>query len=406
MLVLFGVYPVTQKREPTRWQGAMLMIYFDNAATTMDKPDEVVQAVARALTTFGGPGRGVHGASMAAAAAVWEARESAARIFDAPQASRVAFGANATWALNVAIAGLLPDGGRALTTAASHNSVLRPLFRARDMRGCAIDVAPIAADGALDLETYGRLLDRKPDIVVATHASNVTGDVYDVRSMAEAAHGSGALFVLDVAQTAGSQAVSCKDLGVDVLCFTGHKSLFGPQGTGGLVVADGVEIAPPFEGGTGVRSFDERQPPNMPESLEAGTANAHGLAGLAAGIEYVESIGVGVIAERVAALTARFEAGAAAIGGMRVLGGAGSKRSGIVAVVSEDVDAAVLAEHLWSDFGICVRAGAHCAPLMHRALGTAESEAVRFSFSCRNTPDEVDAGLNAIEHIVREVRRA
>lgn len=380
------------------------MIYFDNAATTMDKPDEVVNAVASALTRFGGPGRGVHGSSMEAACAVLSAREGAARLFGVSPSSRVAFCANATAALNTAIAGLLPCGGRAITTAASHNSVLRPLFRARDERACSVRIAPIDASGALDFAAYEQMLDQGADIVVATHASNVTGDVYDIASMARAAHAAGALFVLDAAQTAGSAPVDMGDLGVDVVCFTGHKGLFGPQGTGGLVVAEGVGVAPFAEGGTGVHSFDERQPACMPERLEAGTANAHGLAGLAAGIAYVEGIGVENVSARVGALTARFEDGARSLPGVRVLGGEASGRAGIVALVADGIDPARLAGRLWADFGVCVRAGAHCAPLMHRALGTDEGGAVRFSFSYRNTLEEIDAGLDAIECIAREAR--
>lgn len=380
------------------------MIYFDNAATTMDKPDEVVSAVASALTAFGGPGRGVHGASMEAACAVFGAREGIARLLGVTSPSRVAFSANATAALNTAIAGLLPCGGRAVTTAASHNSVLRPLFRARDERGCSVGVAAVDATGALDLASYERLLEQGADLVVATHASNVTGDAYDIASMARAAHDAGALFVLDAAQTAGCSPVDCGDMGVDVVCFTGHKGLFGPQGTGGLAVAEGIGIAPLMEGGTGVRSFDERQPDCMPERLEAGTVNAHGLAGLAAGIAYVEGIGIEAISAHVGALTARFEDGARALPGVRVLGGGAAGRAGIVALVSDGIDPASLAGRLWADFGICVRAGAHCAPLMHRALGTDEGGAVRFSFSYRNTFDEIDAGLAALERILREVR--
>lgn len=376
------------------------MIYFDNAATTMEKPEEVVEAVSRALTTFGGPGRGVHGAAMAAASAVWEAREAVARLIGAPSAARVAFTANATAALNAAIAGLLPDGARAVTTAASHNSVLRPLFKARDERGCTVEVAAIGRDGALDVSAYEALLERGCDVVVATHASNVTGDVYDVRSMAAAAHDAGALFVLDAAQTAGSLPFDMGDLHADVVCFTGHKSLFGPQGTGGLAVAGEVEIAPLMEGGTGVLSFDERQPRMLPESLEAGTVNAHGLAGLAAGIAFVEAVGVESVARRTAALTARFERGAAACEGIRVLGKEATERSGIVAIVSTDVDAALIAERLWVEHGICVRAGAHCAPLMHRALGTDQGGAVRFSFSHFTTTEEIDAGVAALEAVV------
>ena len=245
------------------------VIYLDNAATTLKKPDGVACAVADAIGSFGGPGRGSHAAAFAASMAVFEARSAVAGLLGAQDASRVSFTMNATMALNIALAGLLPDEGRAVTTAASHNSVLRPLFRARDLRGAQVEVARILPDGSLDWESYERALEGGANLVVATHASNVTGDVYDVVRMASMAHDAGALFVLDAAQTAGAMPVDMAALGVDVLCFTGHKSLYGPQGTGGLIVREGLEVVPLLEGGSGVHSFDERQPSFMPEALEA-----------------------------------------------------------------------------------------------------------------------------------------
>ncbi|WP_080797290.1 aminotransferase class V-fold PLP-dependent enzyme [Arabiibacter massiliensis] len=380
------------------------MIYLDNAATTLMKPPEVAEAVARAIGSFGGVGRGVHEASIAAGMAVFDARERTARLLGAPSAARVAFAANATEALNIAIEGLLPDGGRAVTTAASHNSVLRPLFRARDERGCSVEVAPHGADGSLDFAALERLLAGGADLVAVAHASNLTGDVYDAALLARMAHEAGALIVLDAAQTAGALPVDMGALGADVVCFTGHKSLFGPQGTGGLAVAEGVEVSPLLEGGSGTHSFDERHPRFMPEALEAGTLNAHGLAGLAAGIAYLEGVGVDEVARQAAALVERFEAGALAVPGVRVLGGHGGiARCGIVALNVGGADSALVADRLVQDFGICVRAGAHCAPLMHRALGTEGQGAVRFSFSHFNTEYEVDQALEALEAVARDL---
>lgn len=383
------------------------MIYFDNAATTLQKPPQVAEAVARALTSFGGVGRGVHPASLAAGMAVYDARARVAELLGAPSAARVAFALNVTMALNTAIDGLLAPGEGAVTTAASHNSVLRPLFRARDERGCWIEVAGIRPDASLDWESYKRALARGPKLVVVTHASNLTGDVYDVARMARMAHEAGALFVLDAAQSAGALPVDMSALGVDVLCFTGHKSLFGPQGTGGLCIADGVDIPPFVEGGSGVHSYDERHPRFMPEALEAGTVNAHGLAGLAAGVAFLQDVGVEQVHAHVSRLADVFEAGARDVPGVRILGGRGGvDRSGIVALNVGDADSAQVADRLAQEFDICVRAGAHCAPLMHTALGTEEQGAVRFSFSWFNTEAEVEAAVRALASVARELTGA
>lgn len=380
------------------------MIYLDTAATTARKPPEVARAVARAIGGFGGVGRGAHAASLDAGLAVFRTREILARLFGVPNASRVAFCANATEALNVVIAGLVRPGDRAVTTAASHNSVLRPLFRKVDEEGCALEVVPVGPDGALDYDAFERALARGARLAAVTHASNLTGDVYDITRIAQMCRAHGVFLVVDAAQTAGVVPIDMGRDGVDIVAFTGHKSLYGPQGTGGLVVADDIEVPPLKEGGSGVHSFDRRHPKRMPESLEAGTLNAHGIAGLGAGAAFVEERGVEVLGSEVCALTERFECGVRAIPGVRVYGGGGDAgRCGIVALNVGEMDSAAVADALNVDFGICTRAGAHCAPLMHEALGTAEQGAVRFSFSCFNTQDEVDQAVRAVAAIAAEV---
>ena len=380
------------------------MIYFDNAATTRMKPPEVAEAVARAISSFGGVGRGVHGASLDAGMTVFQTRQKLSDLMGGPGAKRVAFASNATEALNVAIAGLLRPGDHAVTTAASHNSVLRPLFRAQDAGTADISVVPIARDGSLDLDAFTAAFRPNTRIAVVTHASNLTGDVYDVAQLADIAHERGALVVVDAAQTAGVVPIHMADQHLDVVCFTGHKSLFGPQGTGGLIVADGVEIAPLKEGGTGTHSYDRRQPDFMPERLEAGTLNAHGIAGLLAGLSYIEQKGVAAIHDETLRLAARFEEAVRKVGGVQICGGhGGTDRTGVVALNVAQADSALVADLLSTDFDICTRAGAHCAPLMHEALGTSGQGAVRFSFSHFNTADEVDAGAEAIRQIAKEL---
>lgn len=378
------------------------VIYFDNAATTRQKPPAVAKAIVDALGDFGGVGRGAHEASLDAGVAVYEARAAACRLFDAPSPSRVSFTCNVTESLNIVVAGLLGEGDHAITTAASHNSVLRPLYRKQDEEGMGLSILPVARDASIDYDEFEGLFRPNTKLALVTHASNLTGDVYDVARMADICHAHGALLVVDAAQTAGVRPIDMTAEGIDVLCFTGHKSLFGPQGTGGLCVREGVEI-PPFKvGGAGFHSYDRTHPDRMPESLEAGTINAHGIAGLRAGIDYIQEKGIGCIEEMVEELTRRFEDGVREVPGATLYGGHGGiGRTGIVALNVGDVDSGALADALSHDFGICTRAGAHCAPLMHEALGTEHQGAVRFSFSHFNTQDEIDAGIEAIGQIAR-----
>lgn len=381
------------------------MIYFDNAATTMRKPPQVAETVAAAISSFGGAGRGVHGASLASGMAIYNARVALANLLGAPDPKHVCFTANATEALNIAIAGLLHKGDHAITTEASHNSALRPLFRKIDEESVQLDIVPVKLDASLDLAAYEAAFKPNTKLVVLTHASNVTGDVYDIAHMASIAHAYGALVVLDAAQTVGCVPLDMGKLGVDVFCFTGHKALFGPQGTGGLCLADRVDIPALKEGGAGTHSYDRRHPAFYPEHLEAGTLNGHGIAGLGAGVAFIEEVGVDAIHKHMAALARRFEEGARSIAGVSIYGGHGGiDRTGIVALNVGTTDSGVVGDMLNTDYGICVRAGAHCAPLMHKALGTEETGMVRFSFSYFNTAEEVDEALAALAAIAQSVR--
>lgn len=381
------------------------MIYLDNAATTMSKPAQVVDAVVDAMRTFGGVGRGVHASALQADTAVYRARLAIAELLGAPDASRVAFASNATEALNTAIAGLLDAGDHAITTAASHNSVLRPLYRLRDAGTIELDIAPIAADGSLDYDALEALFKPSTRLVVVTHASNLTGDVYDVERIARMAHAHGARIVVDAAQTAGTWPIDMGGQGLDVVAFTGHKGLFGPQGTGGLCVAEGVDVRPLKVGGSGVHSFDEQHPAFMPERLEAGTLNAHGIAGLGAGVSFILEQGIEEVFRHDRRLAERFREEAAAIPGVRILGGGADGRCAIVALNVGEIDSGEVAFRLNSEFGVCTRAGAHCAPLMHEALGTVEQGVVRFSFSYLNTDEEVELALAALRAIALDAEQ-
>lgn len=382
------------------------MIYLDNAATTLRKPQEVVDAVVRAMGTVGNAGRGATSSSLGAARTVHGCRERVARLLGCPRVDHVAFAANSTAALNCAINGIAGEGDRVVTTVLEHNSVLRPLNRLAAERDVTVEHAGVDELGRLDMADLERLVTPGTRAVVCTHASNVTGNAVDVAAVAAIAHAAGALCVVDASQTAGCLPIDMAGMGLDVVCFTGHKGLMGPQGTGGLAVAEGVEVRPWAMGGTGVHSYDPLQPLEWPVRLEAGTLNAHGLAGLAAGIDYVEACGgVGVVGARELELARRLYEGVRDVAGVRVFGdwGAsaegGAPRAGIVALLFEGVDSSTVADALMDGWGIATRAGAHCAPLMHRALGTEGTGLVRLSTSWFTTEDEVDVAVGAIREL-------
>ena len=263
------------------------MIYLDNAATTLRKPPQVEQAVLDAMRTAGNPGRGAHEPTLHASRLVYAARCAMAKLLHAPGPSCIVFAVNATMALNTVLNGVLYPGDHVITTVCEHNSVLRPLYR---LRAQGVEVSFTGVDDAARLcyDQWEALLRPTTRALVVTGASNVTGNGTDLAKAAGFAHRHGLLLIVDAAQTAGSQPIDVQALGIDVLCFTGHKALLGPQGTGGLYVRPGLSIQPLVVGGSGVHSFDEQHPAQMPTALEAGTLNVPGLAGLCAGVEWIQ----------------------------------------------------------------------------------------------------------------------
>lgn len=379
------------------------MIYLDNAATTMQKPQCVIDAVARALSSMGNAGRGATEGALDAARTIHGCRARLAELLGCPRADHVCFAANSTAALNTAINGVVRPGDRVVTSVLEHNSVLRPLNRLAAERGVEVEHAGCDAQGLLDYEDLERLVVPGTRAVVVTHASNVTGNAVDIARVARIAHAAGALAIVDASQTAGSARIDMEAMGLDIVCFTGHKGLMGPQGTGGLAVMPGVEVAPWAMGGTGVHSFDELQPTGWPTRLEAGTLNGHGIAGLAAGLSFIEAEGgVGAIAAHERMLMERFYEGIRSIAGVTVYGDlAQAGRSAIVSLNIGDIDSAQVSDELAQGWGIATRPGAHCAPLMHRALGTEHQGVVRFSFGYFNTPEEVDTAIEAVYELSR-----
>lgn len=378
------------------------MIYLDNAATTLHKPPAVGQAMLRALSDAGNPGRGAHEPTLQAGRLVLAAREAVARLLDAPDPACIAFACNATAALNTALCGLLEPGDHVITTVCEHNSVLRPLYRL-EQQGVQLSFVQTDAKARLRYEQFAQLLKPNTRAVVVTGASNVTGNLTDLGFVSGFARQHGLLLILDAAQLAGVQPFSVQKLGVDVCCFTGHKALLGPQGTGGLYVRPGLRVRPLAVGGSGVHSFDPVHPSQMPTALEAGTLNVPGLAGLAAGVEWLLEQGVEQTARREMALARLFYDQLRDVPGLEFYGDLDADlRAPIVSLNLTGEDSARVADALWEDHQICVRAGAHCAPLMHKALGTVQQGVVRFSFSCQNTRQEVLAAAQEVKTLAAE----
>ena len=378
------------------------MIYLDNAATTRVKPKEVVEAVAEALTTLGNAERGTHSASLGASRTVFSTRMKLAKFFNAEGTSNIVFTMNATESLNIAIKGILEKGDAVITTCLEHNSVLRPLYQLRDE---GVELSFVSADklGRPNYEEYESLIKPNTKAIISTAGSNLTGNLVDIKRVGEIAKRHGLIFVVDASQVAGVFPIDVKELNIDILCFTGHKGLLGPQGTGGLYVRDGVEVKPYLSGGTGVQTYNEHQPAEMPTRLEAGTLNGHGIAGLDAAIDYINEVGMKSIHDKELALMWKFYNGVKDIEGIKIYGDFDVKdRCPIVSINLSDYESGVVSDELFTRFEIATRPGGHCAPLMHRALGTVDQGAVRFSFSHFNTEEEVDTAINAVRTLIEE----
>ena len=376
------------------------MIYLDNAATTLHKPPQVIQAVVEAMQTLGNAARGAHENSLQASRMIYDTRCALARLFGFSHPERVIFTANATESLNLALNGLFSPGDHVITTDLEHNSVLRPLYRLEDLGIISLDFVPADRLGNPDYSAFEDLIRPNTRAIVTTHASNLTGNLVDLPRVSAIAKSHGLLLVVDASQTAGSIPISMEELGIDLLCFTGHKGLMGPQGTGGLCVSPGITLRPWKVGGSGVHSYSRSQPEDYPTCLEAGTLNGHGIAGLSAAVDFLLNTGVETIARRERELTFRFYRGVKDIPGVTVYGDfSRPQRAAIVALNLGDEDSGQVADALMEDFGIAVRSGAHCAPRMHQALGTQNQGAIRFSFSFFTTDEEIDAAVAALAQL-------
>ena len=375
------------------------MIYLDNAATTLCKPQPVIDAVVAAMTTLGNSARGTHDGSLSASRTIYGTREKLADFFGCSRPDHVVFTCNSTEALNIAICGLLDPGDHVISTDLEHNSVLRPLYRLEAERNVSLSFVPADRQGNLDYSGFERLIRPETRAIVCTHASNLTGNAVDIGRVGEIAHAHGLTFIVDASQTAGVLPIDMAAQHIDILCFTGHKSLMGPQGTGGLCLGEGVKLRPWKVGGTGVQTYSRFQPEQLPTLLEAGTLNGHGIAGLSAALDYIREVGVDTIQEKEETLMCRFYEGVTAIPGVTVYGDFTAPRTAVVALNIRDYDSGEVADALSQDYGIATRSGAHCAPRMHRALGTEGQGAVRFSFGWFNTETETDTAIQAVKEL-------
>lgn len=380
------------------------MMYFDSAATSLLRPPAVAAAVAEAINSMGNSSRGAYEVSLAAARTVYETRELIAGLFHAADADCVAFTANVTEALNIAIKGLFQPGDGVVTTVLEHNSVLRPLYE-EELRGIRLFFVKADACGRPDYAAIERLLAEEPCVraVVTTHASNLTGNLVDIERIGSLCARFKKLYILDAAQTAGVFPIDMEAQHLDIVCFTGHKSLLGPQGTGGLCVRPGLELRTWKSGGSGIQTFSHTHPEVMPVHLEAGTINAHGIAGLRAGLLFLQETGLDKIRAHELQLARRFYEGVCRLPGVRVYGDFSTQlRAPVVSLNIGEEASGTISDLLSTEYDICTRSGGHCAPLMHEHFGTRQQGMVRFSFSYFNTEEEIMEGIRAVRELAEE----
>jgi len=380
----------------------MSIIYFDNAATSWPKPPEVNKAIQKYLKKIGAnPGRSGHRLSVEAARVIYDTREKLAQLFNITDPLQIVMTKNATEGLNIAIFGLLKSGDHVITSSMEHNSVMRPL-RVMERRGVELTVIPCDREGLIDPAHVNGAVKKNTRAIFMTHASNVTGTVMSIADIGRIARERGLVFCVDAAQTAGSYPIDVEEMNIDLLAFTGHKSLFGPSGTGGLYIREGLdnEIEPFCIGGTGSRSEVEEQPDFMPDRYEAGTPNTVGIAGLQAGVDFVLFKGVDQIKRQEALLVKMFIEGLKSMPGIILYGhDSVDQRTPVVSFNIEGTDPAVIALQLDERFKIMARSGIHCAPSAHKTIGTYPHGTVRFSFSYFNTEEQIIKALDVLNKI-------
>ncbi len=374
------------------------MIYLDYAATSLHKPYSVYSAVYDAMVHHSAnPGRGGHSSSVRAAELIYETREKLCRLFHVTTPERFIFFPNTTWALNTAIKGLLAHGDHVVVSSMEHNSVMRPLEALKQQGKIAYSVVQADTDGRLTPEAFQKAMRPHTRLVICTHASNVCGNVYDIQAIAAVAHAQGALCLIDAAQSAGIVDIDASY--IDLLAFPGHKSLYGPQGSGGLYVRPGLELKTLVEGGTGSQSELLAQPAELPDRFEAGTLNVPAIAGLGTAISFILTEGIESLQAHEKNLRDYFIENAQNISGITIYGDNSSIN--VVSLNISGIDCNTAAALLNDEYDIAVRSGLHCAPAAHRSLGTLKSGSIRFSFGYFTQKKELGSALYALNHIAK-----
>lgn len=385
------------------------IIYFDNAATTIWKPPAVIEAVVHAMQGVGNAGRGFNDAHISADRILHQARTTIGSLFNAKNPRQIAFTKNATEALNIIIKGFLQAGDHVVTTYMEHNSVLRPLYLLQKNFGLEISFCPLNPKGVIEISQLENLIKSNTKAIIINHASNVTGEVNDLQKISTICLKHNIHLIVDASQTAGLLPIDVQALNISALAFTGHKSLLGPQGTGGIYTT--IPLKPFIVGGTGVKTFSPEQPDIMPTLLEAGTQNVHGLAGLIAGIDYIKTQGLATIRNRSLDLAKLFYEGIKDIPRIKIYGNVDCSevefysRLPIISLNIGKISSGILSQFLADKYEIYTRSGGHCAPLLHKSFGTVEQGMVRFSFSHQNTEEEVKIAIQAIREFVEEQGR-
>lgn len=380
---------------------AATVIYLDNAATTFPKPKEVLEQALAAYADFGvNPGRSGYDLCLAAGNLVAQTRRELTVFFGGSDPDRLVFAANATDALNLLIQGVLSEGDHAVSTTIEHNSVIRPLNHMARDRGVEVDFVPVERDGRVDPRAVARRLRPNTRLVIVNHGSNVIGTIQPVAEIGAECRKRGITFAIDASQTAGVVPIDMGAMGVDVVAFTGHKSLLAPTGIGGLSIGEGVEIRATRFGGTGVNSVNPYHLDEYPYRLEAGTGNVLGIAGLHFGLAYIGARGMEAIYRHEMTLFAALQEGLAAAEGVTLHGSTSLEhRLPVLSFTIAGRDPSDVGTLLDVEYGIAARTGLQCAPLIHRQMGTGGRGTVRFSVGPMNTTADVDAAVEAVSEI-------